>query len=49
MKLRTDERMTIGYIKRKGVALSPLGEKYVEEIKKFRSMDKVSIEHQGWL
>lgn len=49
VKLRTDERMTIGYIKRKGVALSPLGEKYVEEIKKFRSMDKVSIEHQGWL
>lgn len=46
VKLRTDERMTIGYIKRKGIALSPLGEKYVEEIKKFRSMDKVSIEQQ---
>ena len=34
VKLKSDELMTIGYIKRKGVAISPLGEKYLEEIKK---------------
>ena len=32
VKLKSDELMTIGYIKRKGVAISPLGEKYLEEI-----------------
>lgn len=36
VKLKSDERMTIGYIKRKGMTLSPLGEKYLEEIKKYR-------------
>lgn len=36
VKLKSDERMTIGYIKRKGMSLSPLGEKYLEEIKKYR-------------
>lgn len=36
VKLKSDERMTIGYIKRKGMPLSPLGEKYLEEIKKYR-------------
>lgn len=34
VKLDSDEVMTIGYIKRKGVALSPLGQKYLEEIQK---------------
>lgn len=36
VKLKSDERMTIGYIKRKGTTLSPLGEKYLEEIRKYR-------------
>ncbi len=35
VKLRSDERMTIGYLVRKGVAISPLGKKYLEEIAKF--------------
>ena len=38
VKLKSDEVMTIGYIKRKGVAISPLGEKYLEEIKKYKAM-----------
>lgn len=46
VKLKSDERMTIGYLKRKGIALSPLGVKYLEEIKKFRSMERVSIEFE---
>lgn len=36
VKLKSDEIMTIGYLKRKGVAISPLGQKYLEEIRKFR-------------
>ena len=32
VKLKSDERMTIGYLVRKGVAVSPLGKKYLEEI-----------------
>lgn len=32
--LQSEERMTIGYISRKGAALSPLGQKYLEEIRK---------------
>ena len=36
VKLKSDEVMTIGYIVRSGVAISPLGEKYLEEIGKFR-------------
>ncbi|MCI8365208.1 MAG: LysR family transcriptional regulator [Eubacterium sp.] len=35
VKLRSEERMTIGYLVRKGVAISPLGKKYLEEIAKF--------------
>lgn len=34
VKLKSDERMTIGYLKRKGVALSPLAQIYLEEVKK---------------
>ncbi|HCW05116.1 MAG TPA: LysR family transcriptional regulator [Clostridium sp.] len=34
--LDCDEIMTIGYIMRKNVGLSPLGRKYVEELKKYR-------------
>lgn len=39
VKLKSEERMTVGYLKRKGVALSPLGKKYLEEIEKFKAMD----------
>ena len=34
--LHTDERMNIGYIKRREMPLSRLGEKYVEELEKYR-------------
>lgn len=36
VKLKSDEVMTIGYLARKGVAISPLGQKYLEEIAKFQ-------------
>lgn len=35
--LKSDEIMTIGYLKRKGTAVSPLGQKYLEEIAKAKS------------
>ena len=44
IRLESDERMTIGYLKKKGVALSILGQEYIEEIKKFRTMETVYIE-----
>ncbi|MCY6355345.1 LysR family transcriptional regulator [Clostridium sp. ZS2-4] len=34
--LKSDEIMTIGYLSRKGVAISPLGQKYLEEIAKYK-------------
>ena len=34
--LMSDEIMTIGYIARKGVQVSPLGKKYLEEISKYK-------------
>ena len=36
VKLRSGEKMTIGYLVRKGAAISPLGEKYLEEISKYK-------------
>lgn len=36
VKLKSEEVMTIGYLVRKGVAISPLGQKYLEEIAKFQ-------------
>lgn len=36
VKLNCDEIMTIGYLVRKGVAISPLGQKYLEEISKYK-------------
>lgn len=36
VKLDSEEVMTIGYIVRKGVAISPLGRKYLEEIEKYK-------------
>ncbi|MDO4325793.1 MAG: LysR family transcriptional regulator [bacterium] len=35
--LKSDEMMTIGYLCRKGVPISPLGQKYLEEIEKYRN------------
>lgn len=34
--LDTDERMRIGYIARKGMSVSPMGEKYLDEVRKYR-------------
>ncbi|MDE6636060.1 MAG: LysR family transcriptional regulator [Lachnospiraceae bacterium] len=36
VKLASDERMSIVYITRKGIRISAIGEKYLEEISKFR-------------
>ncbi|MCD7891466.1 MAG: LysR family transcriptional regulator [Ruminococcus sp.] len=36
VKLKSDEKMTIGYISRKDSILSPIGEKYLLEIAKFK-------------
>jgi len=36
VKLKSDEVMTIGYLVRKGVTISPLGQKYLEEIAKYK-------------
>ena len=34
--LKETEKMRIGYLKRKGVKISPIGEIYIEELKKYR-------------
>lgn len=36
VKLKSDEVMTIGYLIKKGTILSPLGQKYLEEILKYK-------------
>lgn len=36
VKLKTDETMTIGYISRKSSVLSKIGEKYIEELSKYK-------------
>ena len=36
VRLDSDETMTIGYLVRKGVTISPLGKKYLEEIAKYK-------------
>ena len=41
VKLDLDEVMTVGYLIRKGMNISPLGQKYLEEILKFK--DKALI------
>ena len=41
VKLDSDEVMTVGYLIRKGMNISPLGQKYLEEILKFK--DKALI------
>lgn len=40
VKLKSEEHMTIGYLKRKGTTLSPLGEKYLEEIRKYKAIEE---------
>ncbi|MBQ7433538.1 MAG: LysR family transcriptional regulator [Lachnospiraceae bacterium] len=37
VKLKSDEVMSIGYLVRKGMTISPLGQKYLNEIAKFRN------------
>ena len=36
VKLDSDEIMTVGYLIRKGMTISPLGQKYLDEILKFQ-------------
>lgn len=36
VKLKSDEKMSIGYLARKGAAISLIGQKYLEEISKFK-------------
>ncbi len=36
VRLKSDETMTIGYLSRKGVAISSLGLKYIEELSKYK-------------
>lgn len=36
VRLKSDEIMTIGYLSRKGVAISSLGQKYIEELAKYK-------------
>ena len=36
VRLKSDEIMTIGYLSRKGVAISSLGQKYIEELSKYK-------------
>lgn len=42
VKLKSDEVMTIGYLVRKGAAISPLGQKYLEEIAKYKDKALIS-------
>lgn len=41
VKLKSDERMTIGYISRKDAPISPIGQKYLEEISKYKDKSLV--------
>lgn len=36
VRLKSDETMTIGYLSRKGVTISSLGQKYIEELSKYK-------------
>ena len=42
VKLKSDEVMTIGYLSRKGTAISPLGQKYLQELAKFQSAARLN-------
>lgn len=41
VKLKSSEVMTVGYLKRKGVAISLMGQKYLEEIEKYKAMENM--------
>ncbi len=43
VRLDSEEVMTIGYIVRKGVTISPLGQKYLEEIEKYKDSIRGAI------
>ena len=36
VRLKDEDLMTIGYIKRKNVPLSPIGKLYIEEVEKYK-------------
>ena len=36
VKLKTDEKMTIGYISRKASVISEMGQKYIDELSKYK-------------
>lgn len=36
IRLKSEEKMTIGYLSRKGVSISSLGKKYIEELSKYK-------------
>ena len=38
VKLKTDEKMTIGYISRKEAVISEIGQKYIEILAKYKEM-----------
>lgn len=38
VRLKSDEIMTIGYLTRKGVAISQLGQKYIDELAKYKEL-----------
>jgi DNA-binding transcriptional LysR family regulator len=38
VRLDSEDLMTIGYIKRKGIPLSPIGKLYIEEVEKYKNM-----------
>lgn len=38
VKLKTDEKMTIGYVSRKHSKMSEMGQKYIEELSKYKDM-----------
>ena len=38
IKLKTDEKMTIGYITRKNLVMSDIGKKYIEELSKYENL-----------
>ena len=42
VQLKSDEVMTIGYLSRKGTAISSLGQKYLEELAKFQSAARLN-------
>lgn len=37
VRLKSDETMTIGYLARKGVTISLLGQKYIAELSKYKN------------